>query len=343
MAIGIMLDPFLTENAFEMGSLTAAINLLPNNYGRLREMGLFTPEYVATRTIFIEEQNGKLSLLKTMPVGAPGQKAEHEKRNVRIFKVPHIPHEDVITADDIEGVRAFGSENQFIALNNLINGRLQAMKNNHAITLEYLRLGALKGIIYDADGSVLYNLYKEFLIKPKSIDFDLGDATTDVHQKCLEVKEWIEDNLLGEVMSGVRALVNKNFYRPLIAHPSVKETYLGWAAAENWRKDQRAGFEFGGITFEEYNGKANYHGTNQDFFTDKYGIAFPMGTMDTFRTIFAPPTFLSTVNVPYNQPVFAKSIRSQDDTRIELITQSNPLPICMRPGTLVTVFTSTSP
>ena len=61
----LMLDPFITENAFEMGSLTAAINILPNNYGRLREMNLFPPDYVPTRTVFIEEQNGVLSLLKT--------------------------------------------------------------------------------------------------------------------------------------------------------------------------------------------------------------------------------------------------------------------------------------
>ncbi|WP_458695370.1 major capsid protein [Wolbachia endosymbiont of Phyllotreta cruciferae] len=34
------------------------------------------------------------------------------------------------------------------------------MRNKHAITLEHLRMGALKGIILDADGSELLNLYK---------------------------------------------------------------------------------------------------------------------------------------------------------------------------------------
>lgn len=335
-----MLDPFLTENAFEMGSLTAAINILPNNYGRLREMGLFPPSYMATRTVYVEEKNGVLSLLKTYPVGAPAQKAEREKRVVRSFKIPHIPYEDTLTAQDFEGIRAFGSENQMMALNSLVNERLQAMRNNHAITLEYLRIGALKGIIYDADGSTLYNLYNEFVIKPKKIDFVLGTSTTNVKAKCYEVKRWIEDHLLGEIMSGVHVLVHKDFFDALIGHDTVKEHYLSWSAAQIFKGDMRTRFDYGGITFEEYNGTSSYQGTPKPFFTSKYGIAFPLGTNDTFRTIFAPPSFLSTAGIPYNQPVFAKSVRSTDDRHIDLITESNPLPICMRPGVLVEVYSS---
>ena len=67
------------------------------------------------------------------------------------------------------------------------------MRNKHAITLEHLRMGALKGVILDADGSTLVNLYDEFEIQPKEVSCALGTATTDVKKKCLEVLRHIED------------------------------------------------------------------------------------------------------------------------------------------------------
>ena len=56
-------NPFELD-AFNMSSLTAAINLLPNNYGRIRELTLFPAKSVRTRTICVEEQNGSLKVRK---------------------------------------------------------------------------------------------------------------------------------------------------------------------------------------------------------------------------------------------------------------------------------------
>jgi len=49
-----MLNPF-SSDAFEMAALTAAINKIPNTYGRLEQLNLFPPVGVRTRTIIIEE------------------------------------------------------------------------------------------------------------------------------------------------------------------------------------------------------------------------------------------------------------------------------------------------
>jgi hypothetical protein len=56
----------------------------------------------------------------------------------------------------------------------------------------------LKGVILDADGSELVNLYSEFEITPKTVNFALATATTNVKARCLEVMRHIEDNLRGE-------------------------------------------------------------------------------------------------------------------------------------------------
>ena len=49
--------------AFSMSALTAAINILPNNYDRLAQMGLFVDRPQRFRSIIVEKQNNVLTLL----------------------------------------------------------------------------------------------------------------------------------------------------------------------------------------------------------------------------------------------------------------------------------------
>lgn len=334
-------NPFESSNAFNMASLTDAINILPNNYGRIREMNLMPTKGVRTRTIMIEEKNGVLNLLQTQPVGSPGQQNKMGKRTVRSFVIPHIPLDDQILPEEYDGIRAFGSESQMTALVQVMNDHLQTMKNKHAITLEHLRMGALKGIILDADGSTLYNLFTEFGISQKSISFVLGTATTNVAAKCRSVLRHIEDNLKGEVMIGVHCLCSEGFFDDLIDHAKVKEVFLNHVAAvDRLGGDPRKEFSFGGITFEEYRGRAtDKDGTVRKFIADDEAIAFPVGTMDTFTTYVAPADFLETANT-LGRPYYAKQEPRKFNRGVDLHTQSNPLPLCKRPGVLVKVTKS---
>lgn len=139
-----MINPF-ENDAFNVVSLTEAINILPNNYGKLNEMNLFPGKSVRTRTICVEEQNGVLNLLPTQLPGSPATFETRTKRKLRSFTIPHIPHDDIILPEEIQGVRAFGSESELQVMANIVTEHLQSMRNKHAITLEYLRMGALKG------------------------------------------------------------------------------------------------------------------------------------------------------------------------------------------------------
>jgi hypothetical protein len=335
-----MQNPF-EHPAFNMASLTNNINNLPNMYGRCNELGLFPGKGVRTRTIIVDEKNGVLTLLPTMPPGSPGTMNKMGKRKVRSFVVPHIPHDDSILPQEYEGIRAFGSETELSSVAVVMADHLQSMRNKHAITLEHLRMGALKGVILDADGSTIYNLFTEFGIQQKSIDFKLGTTTTDVRGKCMEVLRHIEKNLMGEVMSGVRALVSPEFFDKLTSHESVKEAYDNYAAAAQMLGgDLRKGFSHGGIFWEEYLGEASdMDGNTRRFIAANDGHAFPMGTMSTFQTVFAPADFIETANT-MGIELYAKQEPRKFDRGIDLHTQSNPLPICYRPALLVRVFSS---
>lgn len=266
-----MQNPF-TNPAFSMTELTKAINILPINYGRVENLNLFPSRSVRFRHITIEEQNGVLSLLPTQVPGAPATVGKRGKRKIRTFTIPHIPHDDVVLPEEVQGIRAFGSESELKALADVITDHLQLMRNKHAITLEHLRMGALKGIILDADGSELLNLYNEFEITPKVVNFALGTATTDVKRKCLEVLRHVEDNLSGEYMTGIHS---PEFFDALTSHAKVKEAYERWQEGAALRNDMRSGFTFCGITFEEYRGQAtDPEGNVRRFIEKRYGALF---------------------------------------------------------------------
>ncbi|WP_341823272.1 major capsid protein [Wolbachia endosymbiont (group A) of Agelastica alni] len=334
-----MQNPF-TNTAFSMTALTNAMNILPINYGRVENLNLFPSRSVRFRHITIEEHNGVLSLLPTQVPGAPATVGKRGKRKIRTFTIPHIPHDDVVLPEEVQGIRAFGSESELKALADVITDHLQLMRNKHAITLEHLRMGTLKGIILDADGSELLNLYNEFEITPKVVNFALGTATTDVKRKCLEVLRHIEDNLSGEYMTGIHALVSPEFFDALTSHAKVKEAYERWQEGAALRNDMRSGFTFCGITFEEYRGQAtDPEGTVRRFIEKDTGHCFPVGTASTFTTYFAPADFNETVNT-LGQPLYAKQEPRRFDRGTDLHTQSNPLPMCHRRGVLVKISSS---
>ena len=328
-------------NAFTQTEIAAAINIVPNTYGRINQLGLMPVRGVMTRDIAIEESNGSLALIPTEAIGGAGTVGQGGKRRVRTFRVPRLIQEEHVNPAEVDGIRAFGGDARE-SLAALLNQKLSTVRSRHDITLEYLRMGALKGIILDADGSsVVYNLFNEFGITQKSIDFVLGTASTDVRAKCMELVRYVEDNLMGESSSGVRVLVSEEFFDKLVSHAKVKEAYANYQeAAQRLAGDMRSGFTFGGVTFEEYRGKASGTGGTIRFIAANEGHAFPVGTTNTFATLAAPADFNDTVG-KLGQVYYAKVQEAKMGRGYDIHTQANVLPMCMRPAVLVKVHTST--
>jgi hypothetical protein len=329
-----MNNPF-NNPAFSMSSLTAAINIIPNRFGRIEALKIFPDKPVRTRQVMVEEQNGVLNLLPTMPVGAPGTVGTRGKRAMRSFVVPHIPHDDVVLPEEVQGIRAFGSETEMETIASVMARHLQTMRNKHAITLENLRMGALKGVILDADGSVIYDLFREFDITPAVINFELANANSNVKKACANVLRHFEDNLKGEFMTGVHCLCSPEFFDALTDHGKVKDAFAYSQQRAVLIDDMRAGFTFGGVTFEEYRGQAtDMNGITRRFIAAGEAHAFPLGTVDTFSTYYAPADFNETANT-LGQALYAKQEPRKFERGTDLHTQSNPLPMCHRPGVLV--------
>ena len=219
-----MINPF-DAGGYTLAEMTSAINILPNIYTRLGEMGLFRFEGVTQRSVIIEQAEGVLNLLPTVPLGGPATVANRDTRSMRSFTVPWIPHDDVITPQDIQGVRGFGVADAADPLATVMERKITRMRSKHAQTREYMEINALRGVVKDGAGSELYDYFDEFGLAQQSVDFVLGTAGTNIQAKCREVLRDIETELKGETMNGVLALVSPGFFDKLISHSKVEEAY----------------------------------------------------------------------------------------------------------------------
>lgn len=326
-----ILDIFRTD-AFSVTSLTDAILKAPYKPARIGQLGWFASRGVATKTIMVEEKDGRLSLIQTSPRGGVAPTMGNEKRTARSFSIPHLIKESTVLADEIQDVRTFGSENQTDSVQAIVNERLTDLRAEHEVTLEHMRAGAIQGTILDADGTTIYDLFDEFDVVQQAATFDLTD---DIITQVVAAKRLSEDELGGESVTTYRALCGDTFFDGFREADDVKNTYL-YQQGMTLRQDLRGGFEFGGVIWENYRGSTG--GTA--FIADDEAYLVPEGT-GIFKTYFAPADFVEAANT-IGLPIYAKQATDQEFQRwVKIHTQSNPLTLCLRPRAVIKLTLAT--
>ena len=315
------------DEAFSVSSLTAAINEQQYLPGRLSSLGLFQEEGITTLTVQIEKDGDTLALVPAGERGTSGLVVAGTKRQMIPFNTVHLPERFTIKADEIQGIRAFGTRSELQAVQDVVSKRLAKARRQLDATHEFQRMGALNGQILDADGTtVLLDIYKSFGVTRKKMSMGLNDPETEVRVLCAEALDLQEDALGSITSTSSRSLCGKNFWSKLISHTSVKETYLNTQQAAALRGDARESFEFGGIIWERYRGKI----AGVSFIHDDKALLIPEGVPDLYISVFAPADYMETVNtqgIPYYSKIeplpFNKGMAGE--------AQSNPLHLCTRP------------
>lgn len=328
-----MLDVFNTD-AFGVISMSAAIQRMPYVPSRIGSLGLFNEVGIATTVAAIEYAAGRLQLLQTSQRGAPApNRASSKGRKLRTFKVPHVKNIGEIFADDVLNIRAFGSETELEAVASLVNDKIEQMRAAHEITHEYHRAGAICGVILDADGSEIYNLFDEFGLTEDTYTLSLASDAGELKVGVREIIRDIENELGAIPYKGIHALCDDTFYDNLLKSAGVAEAYDRWQDGQ-FRRDQQGrddgGFTYLGVTWENYRGKVDsttfLQGTNVARF-------FPTGVKDLFQTIVCPADYMETVGTK-GKLLYAKQAQKPFDRGVDLESQSNALFMCTMPGVL---------
>lgn len=321
-------------DAFSTFELTSALETVPFVPGALGALGLFEEKPVRTETVAVERRNNRLAIIQTTPRGAPLPQATKDHRDLRDFRTVRVAKGDRLSASELQGIRAFGSTSELQQVQEEVMRRMIKLRRDGDLTHENMRLGAVRGVVTDADGSVIRDWFQEWgITKPSVISFGLANEKAGIRATCNKLARSVA-KACGSAFtqqSKVGALVGDNFWDLLTTHPEVEKTYLNYQAAAELRGGTAwSRFEFGGISWE------NYRGTDDG----EVGISpnevqfFPVnaGAFEVARSPGESFDWVNTLGLPW----YAIQVPDKDrNSFVDIELYSYPLYICTAPQALL--------
>lgn len=345
--MALEISDVFSGDAFTAVTLTQKINNVPYTPQLLGSLGIFEADGIRTTDIAIAEENGALAIIATSERGAPSEQIDHSKQKVRKATAVHLQIEGHVYADEVQNALSVTDDASAVierTAEELIDDRLNGpfgLRARIELTHEYHRIGAIKGIVLDANGSTqLYNWFDFFGISPLSdSNTDFGALTADgaaFEQQCANL---VRDGLrelegLAYTQAQPIVLCGDNYYDQVYGNKEVK-------AARKNRDTGRDSDVFGGnqaFSAIDYGGItwANYRGSKDG----TVGIAtnearlFFRGVPGLFQVRFSPPDIMGLTNTK-GLPVHAfMPPEKQTSRRATVEAQSNPTWICSRPKSL---------
>jgi hypothetical protein len=334
----MLLDIF-KQNAFATTTLTAAIKDMEFKPSYLTQLGIFDPTPIRGYTFAVEGTANSLKLIETSPLGAPPKDRTPDARNMRDFRTVRLAERFKLNMVELSGIREFGSEEQLKQVAQEVAMRFTQIREDMELTREFHMLGAIQGILLDADGTTaLYNYWDEFgLSAPTNFSLALNTTSTNVRTKLHELTRAQARASKGAIGPGVKwhALAGDEFFDKLVDHENVRASYLNYQAAAELRQNKAFGsFEYGGVMFHNYRGTDDNSTVAVD--NDK-AILFPVGARDVFKEVLSPAEFDPWVNT-LGQREYAFTIPDLErGAFVHGELYSYPLYMCQRPQVLRTL------
>lgn len=338
--MAITLDIF-KQDAFSAVELTDFVKRQPFIPSVLRDMNLFQPQPIRTTDFWVEMKNGAIALVPTTERGAPRFENEKQKRSAVSFQTVRLLKGDTITASELQNIRAEGEAEQLKEVQTEVTDRLDTISGDIDLTEENLFLGAIQGVLVDADGaSVLENFYTKFGISQAAeVNFDLDNgspASGALLTLCMGIQRSMQRAGQGAFLptTEIVAFVGDAFWDDLVAHTEVKGAYNNWVAAQAYSNDKKAFGEFywGGIYWSNYRGTDDNStvaiNTNEAKF-------FPRGARNVFKVAYSPAEtfeFVNTKGMARYARVIPDLVRNE---KADVELASYLLPYCARPEMLL--------
>jgi cell division protein ZapA (FtsZ GTPase activity inhibitor) len=247
----------------------------------------------------------------------------------------YFSREFFVRPQEYQGLREAGSRTLMVQIAQIFNQKLERIRQSHDLTLEYERVGAIKGIITKKDGvTTRENLFTLFGVTQQTEDFVLGTGTTDLKAKTRSAVRKSKQGLGGGMSAtGYVALCGVEFFDRLVNHASVKELYLNQPRSAELNTPDR--FPWQGITWESYDGSVG--GT--DFIPASEAYLVPMGVPGLFETVYGPANTMSAVN-QIAQELYINRKELDYDKGISGLYESNHISMCTKPRSVIKLLSS---
>ena len=333
-------NPFDSQ-AFELIELVDAVNNRDFLPGQIGSLDLFMESGSTTLTAAIEAVNGTIALVPNTPRGGPAPQISPDKRTVRDVRGPHLIAGDTIYAEELQGVRAYGMEGQLKAITAERNERLDKLTRYLDVTYEHHKLGALQGLVLDADGTTtildIYDLMGES--QAAEVNIELDETTEGATVTAISGIIRAILNALGPdavMVDHIHALCDPTFMDNLVASTAFRDTHRFDSHSDVLRNGTVfTPFRWQNVVWEEYRlGNSGLSGGS--FLGTGKCIFFPVGPA-IYKTKFMPGDSLNDLNAPgLPRYVRAGQDREYDNAPrwLKLAAESNPLVYVTKPQAL---------
>lgn len=361
------------DSRFMLADLTGEIQKLPNLYGFINSLNLFTANPTTQHSVILDVTSEDISLIDSNEKA--GRKADTQiGQSVSQIAFPLINLKVVesLTPEEIQGIRQPGTANTPETEARVRARKLAKIRSRFDITNEFLKMGALKGKVFDAQGNLRLDMYAQTHTQKKEIKFGLADASGAQFEAAVEeLFRHMEDNAqMGTVVDGqdIVVLVNDVFFAKLVTHPYLRDAYLAQQtplAYQQITASLRTGgtdgvqrnmnvFMYRGIKFVQYNGQfQDNRGTKHVLIGVEgkaanvgQGHAFPNVTMlpgnELFQIAYAPVLKMGYANT-LGQPLYVFEYEKDRDEGIDFEAHSILMPYCTRPQLLVDITDEARP
>jgi len=344
------------DDAFSMVTMTTAINKRPYVPSFLESLGIFTPTPIRTEEAgVVIDDSGAIVIVPTTPRGAPPIEQVTKPQSIRRFSTPRIAIGDTIRASELQNViarSAWAGGNVQMMLADLasemayrLDGPGGGLRGKQAATKERMRLGAIAGLVLDADDTVLYDWPALLGVSlPAEIDLNLDAASPTPGVLTTAIRGIFRSVLRAAKagnMTGVRviALCGDAFFDAFVTHPDVFTKYQfftsnGTMQSAGGNMPNVAAFAvvtFPGIDWINYRGSDHNAAIAID--TDKCKF-IPVGIPGLFQEVLSPGETFEALN-DFGQPLYVMVIPDRDrNLFVRLETYSYPMYVATRPEVL---------
>lgn len=334
--------------------LTQEVNLIPMDWGLIRELGIFRNEYGSQKTFLIPTYtpNDQGAIVDRSYEGPRNTQLQGERGGISA-KVPHFPLDDAIYPADLDGQLApnvvieAGSQLESVARLRAV--KMEGIMRRHAITKELARGQALvTGNVYAPSGTLktsygnTINMYNEWGLTRQTNALNLNplvDPKVGVDELFADMQSAA---YAGDALEGYVVLCSRELFSALTSHPYLRDIYM-YASQYNQAEDLLVGrlrsrlgaryrqFYYGGIMFIEYPGVVG----GQPIIPAGQGVALSIGDAVGFLQ-HAPAQRFSSINQTAQDAYYFEKLGVNDD-KIEIMTEVNFAAVLAKPYLVRTV------
>lgn len=329
------------SNAFEVQDLTPVLQLIPNEYGLINQLGLFQEQGITTHTLTFESSNQTIGLIPDQMRGTRNTVNSDDTRKIFAIPTVHHPLDDYVAPQDLIGKRAYGSDAQETEAA-VMQRKLEKIRKQHAYTIERARAQMIThGTVYSPNNTVSVDIYSLLGVTRKTVDCVLGTGTTEVQEKLEEAVAHSMDNINnGGMVDEVVVLASPEWFAKFVRHPKVTSAFTYYQSSQEPLRNRLGGmaryrqFVYNNITFIEYRSDP----TNPLIPAGK-AYLLPRGVDNFLTSYYSPANKMSLVGT-VGESAYAFTYRDPKDEGIVIQTEHNAVHVMNRPAACVELYSS---